>query len=923
MKPLLLLARMLITGVQLALVADGVSPLRIYAADSHLGVCAHFAQGYPASNIPQIAADGFGWVRDDLTWGDIESVHGSYSLPQWWINWVTIAGQNGLKVDVDMAYGYGAGYTDPYDQAGFAAAAGWLAGQLKNYPQCQAIEIVNEPNNDYAQKEGSGWQSKYAALLSACTASIHAANPSMTVIGLGAQAGDDFTMMAAGAQYDGGTAHPYQPAFSGFPPHPADNLVYEPPYSTFQDFCTGWKQHDTKPRWDTEWGFWGDGNEYPFYEQGLNLARRILLSEGLGVAYSFIYEFADNGSEMFGIQGKSAEAVVKRVALTMAGFSPIGGVYVNPQYSDPNFDFTHFYGFSFAKGDTAIGVAWEGDIYPATSSRMGRLSWTHPNTESVSSLNLVSGASRALASYEWSQWQDQVVVISTPVTSEPVAYIASAAPAPTPTPTPTPTAKNTINGNDVKQKVDGWGAAIAWTGATLTQAQAQMFFSASNGVGLSLIRTRILADGTIPQSELVSAQLAQAQGAKVWATPWSPPAAWKTNNDENNGGYLLPADYQAWANSIAAYAKMMAANGVNLYAVSIQNEPDWTASYASCLWTADNFHSFIPLLRNALNTAGQTAVKIILPEETKWSFDLASSTLADSGTNGLVDILGGHDYSGTIGPVAGGKPVWETEVSSFESFDPSIANGLRWATNIHQFMMAGINAWNYWWLISANSDNEGLTDHSGNPAKRLYTEGNFAKFVRPGWNMVGVTADPALLVSAYKSGASFAIVAINDGTADVPTTFGLNGLSASSVTPWVTSASQSLASQAAVTVTNGQFAYTVPAQSVVTFVNQAAPPPTPVYVDPNYSDPGYQNVSGTYSLTNGGLPSNATVALNGAGTVKARVSWPAPGANQWNTVKANGQVLTEGSQWVPWGSPTVVVILSWPFTSSPTTFTVQ
>jgi hypothetical protein len=95
------------------------------------------------------------------------------------------------------------------------------------------------------------------------------------------------------------------------------------------------------------------------------------------------------------------------------------------------------------------------------------------------------------------------------------------------------------------------------------------------------------------------------------------------------------------------------------------------------------------------------------------------------------------------------------------------------------------------------------------------------------------------------------------------------------------------------------------------------------YVNPDYSDPGYQNVSVTYTLTNGGLPSQATVALNGSGTVNARVSWPAPGATQWSTVTANGQVLAEGSQWVPWGSPTVIVILSYPFTSSPTTFTVS
>jgi hypothetical protein len=119
-------------------------------------------------------------------------------------------------------------------------------------------------------------------------------------------------------------------------------------------------------------------------------------------------------------------------------------------------------------------------------------------------------------------------------------------------------------------------------------------------------------------------------------------------------------------------------------------------------------------------------------------------------------------------------------------------------------------------------------------------------------------------------------------------------------------------------VFSNEVSFTVPAPTPLT----PALAPAQGYVNPNYSDPGYQNVSVSYTLTNGGLPSQATVALNRSGTVNARVSWPAPGATQWSTVTANGQVLAEGSQWVPWGSPTIIVILSYPFTSSPTTFTV-
>ena len=45
--------------------------------------------------------------------------------------------------------------------------------------------------------------------------------------------------------------------------------------------------------------------------------------------------------------------------------------------------------------------------------------------------------------------------------------------------------------------------------------------------------------------------------------------------------------------------------------------------------------------------------------------------------------------------------------------------------------------------------------------------------------------------------------------------------------PWITSATLSLASQAAVALTNGTFSYLIPRQSVVTFTGQAAPPNSP------------------------------------------------------------------------------------------------
>ena len=106
-------------------------------ADHRLGVNTHFDQGWnPSVVIPRIPPAGFGWIRDDLSWPKFEPVRGQYALPQSFINWVTIAGQNGFKVDLCLAYGNSL-YADPYDVTAFTNAVAWLAFPL----QCGPVDV--------------------------------------------------------------------------------------------------------------------------------------------------------------------------------------------------------------------------------------------------------------------------------------------------------------------------------------------------------------------------------------------------------------------------------------------------------------------------------------------------------------------------------------------------------------------------------------------------------------------------------------------------------------------------------------------------------------------------------------------------------------------------------------------------------------
>lgn len=407
----------------------------------------------------------------------------------------------------------------------------------------------------------------------------------------------------------------------------------------------------------------------------------------------------------------------------------------------------------------------------------------------------------------------------------------------------------TINWADLRQQMDGFGGSSADFLDSLTPAQADFFFTTS-GIGLSILRTQIIPDtatcdtefhnggcsntnGQILNGELESAKLAVARGATVFSTPWSPPGAYKSNGSFKNGGYLFPSHYSDWAQRIAAYVSMMAKEGVPIYAVSVQNEPDLSTDYGSCKFSAEQIHDFVPYLYSALQNSGVHSTKIILPEQSSWRISLAAATMADPNTAKDVGIIAAHGYGRKVQNFhTGSARLWLTEVSSQSSvYDGSMNDGLSWAQTIHDFLtLADVNAWVWWFLTDMprqgeGTDNAALTDINGNYPKRAYVTGQWSRFVRPGWLRIGVSNSGPLPISAFKDveAGAFAIVVVNSTGESLSQTFTFNGFSAKSLTPWVTSASLSLAPQPPVIVADRRFTYTLPPASVTTFAGTALP----------------------------------------------------------------------------------------------------
>jgi glucuronoarabinoxylan endo-1,4-beta-xylanase len=428
----------------------------------------------------------------------------------------------------------------------------------------------------------------------------------------------------------------------------------------------------------------------------------------------------------------------------------------------------------------------------------------------------------------------------------------------------------TIDWMNVHQQIQGFGAADQlgfFANQALTTTQADLFFSTTSGAGLSIMREPISegagsaggADCSTVSANCVSSvtlgnmQLAVARGARIFATPWSPPASMKTNGslicDTGSGNSSLSAgSYPAYATWLSNYVKTLTSlYSIPVYALSIQNEPEICPTYyEGAIWSAQNIHDFVKNnLGPTMAAAGLSNTLIALPE---------SNILGDLGTYGnmtfndpaaasYVGIAATHNYdygtsSGYPNAQNLGKQLWQTEmwgcdVNHYVSgascpFINGMTDGLYWAQRIHNWLVsANGNAWLYWALIPFPVTNEGLMASDGTTvAKRLWVMGNWSRFVRPGYYRIGATSNPqsGVYVSAFQNAStgSLVIVAINNSGSDLSQSFSIaNGPDFTSVTPWITSSSLSLAQQSAVSVSTDSFTYTLPAASITTLVGSA------------------------------------------------------------------------------------------------------
>ena len=184
-----------------------------------------------------------------------------------------------------------------------------------------------------------------------------------------------------------------------------------------------------------------------------------------------------------------------------------------------------------------------------------------------------------------------------------------------------------INFNTTYQAIRGFGASTAWQGV-LNSTQANNLFGVGTGqVGLTIMRSRIDPSSTTggsnwatERSNAIQAQSINSQ-VIVFATPWTPPAVWKSNVSVDDGT-LNTSDYDNFANYLNEFIAYEKSGGVNLYAISVQNEPDFLPDYESCGYSGAQMDAFIAKEGGKINT------KLMMPES--FYFALGQRTDCDA-----------------------------------------------------------------------------------------------------------------------------------------------------------------------------------------------------------------------------------------------------------------------------------------------------
>ncbi|WP_335992209.1 CBM35 domain-containing protein [Glycomyces sp. MUSA5-2] len=278
--------------------------------------------------------------------------------------------------------------------------------------------------------------------------------------------------------------------------------------------------------------------------------------------------------------------------------------------------------------------------------------------------------------------------------------------------------------------------------------------------------------------------------------------------------------YGAYADHLNAFVHHMRDNGVELYGISVQNEPDYAHEWT--WWTTEEMNRFLR------EFAGRIDCRIIAPESFQYVKRVSDPILEDPEALENLDILGAHLYGTAVADFpyplfednGADKELWMTEV--YHPNSSSSANlwpeALKVAEHVHHAMVDAEFQAYVWWYIRRFY---GPLLEDGTISKRGCMLAHFSKFVRPGHHRVEAQKEPqaGVFTSAYADDdGGLVIIAVNTTTAAADQSFAVKGCAVRSARRWLTDATRSIEEQPAVPGRGNGFTVPLPPESVTTFV---------------------------------------------------------------------------------------------------------
>lgn len=170
--------------------------------------------------------------------------------------------------------------------------------------------------------------------------------------------------------------------------------------------------------------------------------------------------------------------------------------------------------------------------------------------------------------------------------------------------------------------------------------------------------------------ETVQRLLKAVPDAKIFASPWSPPAWMKTNGDLKRGSLKEGAEYtEALAKYYRLAIQAYEEHGIPVCAMTLQNEPLLETDYPSCYMSPDRQRELAIALKREFEEHGLATELWIFDHNFADAMGYVTPILNDSEGYAAVDGIALHDYDGSpevmseIHAAYPEKPIYLTERS--------------------------------------------------------------------------------------------------------------------------------------------------------------------------------------------------------------------------------------------------------------------